>query len=131
MADFGVDISSYPDYDLLGTLVSGNVGLCQRVAKRLTNPRGTWFWAPNECTDVRSYLNDTFNPEKQSTIKTDVEREVLREEQVLSAGVDVQFSPLSSQGISITIHVSGMTRDGPFTFVLNVTALTLSILQSG
>lgn len=132
MADFGIDVGSYPDYDLLGTLVSGNAGLGQRVAKRLTNPRGAWFWAPNECTDLRQYLNDTLTIEKQSTIKNDVEREVQREEQVLSVTADVIISsPVSALGQTITIHIVGMTQDGPFKFVMNVTSVTLSIFQTG
>ena len=131
MADFGTDISSYPDYDPLGTLVSGNVGLCQRVAKRLTNPRGAWPWAPSECTDIRAFLNDTLTQERQSSIKNDIQREILREEQVQSVNMTIVVSPLSTLGQTITIHASGMTRDGPFKFVLNISAVTLQILQSG
>lgn len=131
MADFGTDISSYPDYDPLGTLVSGTVGLCQRVARRLTNPRGAWFWAPNECTDLRSYLNDTLTQEKQASLKSIVEREIQREEGVLNVTADVSANRLTTLGQVIVIHVTGVSADGPFKFVMNITAVTLSILNSG
>lgn len=130
-ASYGTDISSYPDYDPLGTLVSGNVALAQRVARRLTNPRGAWFWAPNECTDLRAYLNDIITPDRQSSIKSDVERETLHEEQVQSVSVEVTISDFSMAGQSITISAMGSTRDGPFNFVMSVSQVTLAILQAG
>jgi hypothetical protein len=129
--DFGTDIGSYPDYDPLGTLVSGNVGLCQRIARRLTNVRGAWSWSPNDCTDLRSLLNEALTPDRKNDFKILIERETLREEGVLSANADVTVSPLSSQGQTVTIHLTGTTNTGPFNFVLAITAVTLSILKAG
>lgn len=131
MADLGTDISSYPDYDPIGTLVSGTVGLCQRVAKRLTNPRGAWFWALNECTDVRALALEALTRDRQASLKSTIEREVQREEGVLNSRADITISQLSTLGQVITIHVSGSTSEGPFKFVLNITAVTVDILNSG
>jgi hypothetical protein len=127
----GVDVSSYPDLDPLGTLVSGLTALCQRIARRLTNPRGAWFWSPNECTDLRAYMNEALTIDAQASIKAAVEREALREEEVQTANADVSVNTLSSQGQSVTIHLTGTTKTGPFQFVLAVTAVTLSILKAG
>ena len=128
----GVDVSCFPDYDPLGSLVSGNVALAQRVARRLTNPRGAWFWAPNECTDVRAYLNEAMTIERLGSMKNDIEREILREEVVQAANADVNVStPISSQGQTVSIHVNGSTGSGPFQFVLAVGAVTLTILKAG
>jgi len=127
--DLGTDVSSYPDYDPLGTMVSGNVALCQRVARRLTNPRGAWFWAPNECTDIRAYMNEAMTAEKLASIKGDIERETLREEEVQTASADVSFNQAA---MTLTIHLTGTTNTtGPFAFVLAITAVTLAILKAG
>jgi len=127
--DLGTDISCWPDYDPLGTLVSGQVALCQRIARRLTNPRGAWSWAPNECTDVRAYLNESFTQAQIHQVKADIERETMREEAVQTANAEVQFN---SSTMSMTIHLSGTTNNvGPFVFVLSVTAVTLTILKAG
>lgn len=127
--DTGTDVSCYPDYDPLGSIVSGNVALCQRIARRLSNPRGAWFWAPNECTDIRAYLNETWTAASSAQCKTDIEREVLREETVQFANADVSFNSATS---TLTIHLTGTTSTtGPFAFVVAVTAVTLSILKAG
>lgn len=127
--DTGVDISCYPDYDPLGTLASGNVALCQRLARRYTNPRGAWFWAPNECTDIRAYANETWTNAKSLQCKNDLEREALHEEAVVYVNADVTFN---STTFTLTIHLSGATStDGPFNYVLAVTSVTLSILKAG
>ncbi len=129
--DLGTDISCYPDLSANDVLVSGLVALAQRIARRLTNPRGAWFWAPNECTDVRAYLNEALTSDAQASIKAAVEREALREETVATANADVTVNPLTAQGQSVTIHLTGTTSAGPFQFVLAVTAVTLSILKAG
>lgn len=132
MADFGVDVSCYPDYDPGGTLVSGNVALCQRVCRRITNVRGAWFWSPGDCTDIRSYLNTSSTSDLQQTIKADIEREALREEEIFSANADVSISTLSTVGQTVTIHLSGVTStNSSFSFVFAVSQLTLAILQAG
>jgi hypothetical protein len=124
----GVDVSCYPGLDPGGALVSGIVALSQRIARRLTTPRGAWFWAPNECTDVRAYLNEGMGPDALSRIKGDIEREALREEAVATANADVSFN---AQSMTLTIHLTGTTKAGPFQFVMNVTAVTLAILKAG
>jgi hypothetical protein len=124
----GVDVWGFPDYDPLGTLVSGLTALCQRIARRLTNPRGVWAWAPNECTDVRAYLNESITNDRLASIKSDIERETLREEGVQTANADVTFNAAAS---TLTIHLTGTTASGPFNFVLAVTAVSLAILKAG
>lgn len=131
MADFGTDVSGYPDYDPLGTLVTGYVALCQRICRRLTNDRGAWSWALDECTNILSYLNETLTLERLSAMQGDILRESEREEEVESVVVSCTVSPLSSQGQLVTIHINGTTGTGPFQFVLNASQLTLSILKAG
>lgn len=131
MADFGVDISCFPDFDPNGTLVSGNVALCQRICRRITNVRGAWFWSPNDCTDVRNYLNATLTRDAQQSIKADLEREMLREEEVATANAAVSISNLSTLGQIVNIHLTGTTsKNTSFSFVLSVTQLTLTVLQA-
>jgi hypothetical protein len=126
--DIGVDISSYPDYDPLGTLVSGNVALAQRLARRFTNPRGAWSWAPNECYDLRSLLNEIITTDKLSEFKSIIEREALREEVVQTANAVVSWNASTSV---LSIHLLGTTTSGSFNFVFGVGSATLEILAAG
>ena len=129
--DLGTDISCYPDYDPLGTMVSGYVAMCQRICRRLTNPRGSWSWAPNECTDIRSYLNDTLTKARLDSLKSDIERECSHEEAVVTINASILVSQLSFFGQTITIHIDGTTGTGPFSFVLALNQVTLAILKAG
>ena len=52
----------------------------------------------------------------------------LREEQVATANADVTFNAAAS---TLTIHLTGTTAAGPFTFVLQLSQLTLAILKAG
>lgn len=132
MADFGTDVSGYPDYDPLALLVNAYVGLCQRVCRRLTNDRGSWGWAPDECTNILNYLNETLTNDRVSLMEGDIERETEREEGVVNATASVTVStPVSTLGQSVIIHIVGNTSDGPFTFVLAASKVTLTILQAG
>jgi len=124
----GVDLDCYPGLSPTGALVSGIVALAQRIARRLTTPRGAWFWAPNECTDVRGYLNEGVGPDAQAQIKAAIEREALREEAVATASADVAFN---AQAMTLTIHLTGTSKAGPFQFVMSVTSVTLAILKAG
>ena len=125
--DYGEDISCYPDYSPLGTLVSKSVALCQRIARRYSNPRGAWFWAPNECTDLRGYLNTAFTGSIKASMQSDSIREAMREDQVQSANADIIFDS-SSQ--TINLNLFGTTSDGPFAFVMSVSATSVQILKS-
>lgn len=130
--NLGVDISCYPDFDPAGSLVTGIVALCQRICRRITNVRGAWFWSPNDCTDVRNYLNVTLTKEAQQSIKSDLEREALREEEVSTVNASVTVSTLSTLGQIVTVHLTGTTSSNTsFSFVLAITQLTLTILQAG
>lgn len=127
--DLGVDLGGFPDLDPLGNPVSGLVSLAQRIARRLSNPRGAWFWAPNECTDIRAYLNESWTADRSAAAKADIEREVMREEEVQSAGANVQFN---APAMTLTIHVVGTSNTlGPFNFILTVTSVTVALLKTG
>jgi len=131
MLDLGVDIGGFPDFDPLGTLVAGNVGLCQRVCRRISNDRGAWSWAPEECTNVLNYLNETLTDEVKSSMQSDIQREVDREDTVQTSDVSVVVSdPFPDlQGQTVTIEINGTTGTGPFQFVLAATSVTLQILK--
>lgn len=122
----GVDIFCFPDFDPIGVLVSGITALAQRVARRLTNNRGTWFWAPNECTDTRQYLNDILTQERISVIQNEIERETLREESVKTVSSKVTFDASAN---TLDVELTGVTSEGPFNFVFEVTSSKLTILS--
>lgn len=123
--DYGTDISFYPDLDPSGALVSGNVALSQAIARRLTTPRGGLFYDSNYGTDVRAFVNEVVNVESLARMRSAIERECLQDERCQSCTATLVFN---AQGQALTIHVAGETADGPFRFVLAVTALTVDLL---
>jgi len=126
--DLGTDISCFPDLSPLGTLVTGNTGVAQALARRLTTPRGGLFYDTNYGTDLRLYLNEGMTQEAQSRIKAAVESECRKDERVSSCTADVTFN-LAAQTLAVSIAFS--TGAGPFSLTLSVTALTVSLLKVG
>ena len=134
MADFnaadplGADLSCWPGMDPSGAYVSGNVALCQALARRLTTPRGGLWYAPNYGTDVRAWLNEAITPDILSRLKRAVEGECAADERVQTVNADVTGN---SQQQSLTIHITGTTQAGPFIFVLAFTSVTVTLLKAG
>jgi len=123
--DFGSDIGFLNDLDPNFGLVSGTTNLGQALAHRLETPRGGLFYDPNYGTDIRSYLNEAIGPKTLPQLASDVQAECLKDERVLSCTCGVQFIS-ASKSLKLSINVA--TAAGPFTFILAVTSVTVTLL---
>jgi phage baseplate assembly protein W len=124
-ADFGQDFSFLTQLDPNLTLVGGIANLAQQLIHRLETPRGGLFYDLDYGTDVRALLNTAITPAKLSKCNSDVQRELTKDERVLSCTANTVFVPATS---SLQISINIATNSGPFSFVLSVTQVSVQLL---
>jgi phage baseplate assembly protein W len=127
MVDFGSDVGCYPDLDPSFATVTALSVLGQDLARRLETPRGGLFYDSQYGTDVREMVNDSITLTNSQKRQTEIASEVLKDERVRRVTVTINYSPDASVLIKLMVE----TAAGPFTFILNVTAITVSLLKVG
>lgn len=131
---FGTDLATITASNGVGDLdvgmaeVTGRTLLAQRLARRLTTPRGSVIDAPNDCVDIRLFMSTVSTPQGISATQGSVQNELQKDQGVLSATVAVAYS-IQTSIMSITIQVQ--SAYGPFSLTLAVSAVTISILVNG
>lgn len=122
----GADLSLYPDLNPAGAMVSGSRCLAQALLRRFTTPRGGLFYDPDYGTDVRALLGESIANNDASSLGQAIEQEALKDERVLLATATMAFNTQTNT-VSATLAITSSA--GPFTMVLNVSAVTVSLLQ--
>lgn len=95
----------------------------QRVMRRLLTPRGglaSIGGDPNFGWDIRQYTNGRVSSAALAQAQQEIQRECLKDEEVL--GASVTFAYAFNASLVITIQLTGAT--GPFSLVLPVQNLT-------
>jgi hypothetical protein len=123
--DFGTDVSVEPDFDETWTPISGPQVLAERLVRRLTTPRGTLPFWPDEGTDIREFVRDTIDQSVLFTLRQTLVNECEKDEQVSSADATASYNESTS---TITAAVSVDAGDGPFRLVLSISALSVDLL---
>ena len=132
MTDYGTDLAStfgaggVVDCDPYFRRITGNEAIAHAVIRRLVTPRGSLSWDPHCGFDVRAYLNAPINRQILGFLQGAIKAEALADERVATADVSVSFNDLTSK---LTVTLTLTAGDGPFTLVLAVSALTVSILS--
>lgn len=124
MVDFGSDISTLPDLDPNLGLVTGNTAVAEACYRRLMTPRGSYSWDPTYGLYIRGMLNETMSDQRIATWQREIANELEKDERVLNANATI-----TRNGTSIAISIEILTANGPFSFVLGVSSVTVSILQ--
>ncbi len=121
---YGADTACTNDLPLISVTITDPVQLIgQRTVRRLTTPRGALALInddPNFGFDVRQYVNAKLSPAAIATAQSNIQDEVTKDEEILSA--DVTFV-LGAAG-AISISISMQTNVGPFSMTLTVNELT-------
>src|SRR5262245_60329956 len=125
MADFGTDIRCLFDLDPLFGVVFARENLAQALVHRLTTPRGTLLDDPAYGIDTRAYVSESLTAARLYQLKVDLETELERDERIQTA--DTTLTPLAGDRLRLSLVLS--TKEGPFTLVLAVSALTVELLQ--
>lgn len=122
----GTDLSLWPDLDPSGALVSGARCLAQALLRRLTTPRGGLFYDPGYGTDIRDLIGESLATDGADSLAQAIEQEVSQDERVLLATATMTFDQRTN---IVAGTLSIQTSSGPFTLVLSVSAVTVSLLQ--
>ena len=129
MVDLGTDISTYPDLDPLFAPISGSRVLAEALLRRFQTPRGGLFYDPDYGTDLRAWLNDSFdaNAEGMARLAAAVEAEANKDERVGRATASVSLD-LSTNRMTITLRVE--PREGvAFRLVLDVSQVSVALIN--
>jgi hypothetical protein len=125
----GSDIDSFTQGDLSQhlQLLTGSPNLAQALANRLQTPRGGLFYDADYGKDIRSYLNASLTPRVLAQMQADAQAECLKDDRVL--GCSAAASVLGSgNSLTVKLALNVTTASGPFTFVLSVTSLSVSVI---
>jgi len=123
--NYGSEIDCFPDLNPAFAIVTDPmIVVGQAIARRLMTPRGGLLNDPNYGFDTRALLGGSFTPSQLYAIQSAVEQEALKDERVLSASASVT---LPSQTGAMRISLSGQLATGTFTYVLNVSQVTVAL----
>lgn len=124
MADFGTDISTFPDLDPAFTVISGPRVVVEALARRLTTPRGSLVSDPDYGFDTRQLLHLDLSPREEARVLAQMQAQLEADERVLSASVQL----VRSAGDTLRIVVRFRTLDGPFAFTLAIAEVSTKLL---
>jgi hypothetical protein len=126
--ELGTDLAGATALDVAFTLVGGHRALAEACIRRLTTRRGGLFYAPNYGTDVREMLAARLDATRLSGWKSRIESELRKDDRVLAALVEI--TP-NAQAESVAIRIRVTTAEGPFSFTLAASALSVELLKVG
>jgi phage baseplate assembly protein W len=122
MPDYGLDLFGISDLSPSLTVVKGRAGLLQALARRLTTPTGSLWYAPTYGFDVRRLLNAPIVNAASANAR--IRAECLKDDRVDEANVRVV-----RVGRSLHVGIQVTHGAGPFDFVLDVNAVNVSVLR--
>ncbi len=126
--DFGTDFSAVDDIDANFSLApDARTAFVQALLRRISTPRGALFYAPDYGVDIGAYVNTSREPRQLEQI---LEAELLNDERVQDARATVTVTEAAEMngGQGYEIALSLETDEGPFSLVLDVSAVTGALL---
>lgn len=117
VADFGSDISTFPDLDPLLEPQSGRRVLLESIARRMSTPRGGLWWAPSYGSDLGAVLDEAVDPARLRSAANALQQQLTGDERIQSASVEATYVAATR---SLRIVVSIVDADGPFTRVFSL-----------
>src|SRR5688500_17678068 len=132
--DFGTDLSTFAgadgaiDVNPLGTLISGPRIALEGIARRLSTPRGALTYAglPDYGYDLMALAAKRMSPLAQMRAAAAIQQEASKEQGVLGVSAEVTQLSLTSFRVALSVRLA----DGPYSLVLAVSDLSISILKA-
>jgi len=127
VTDLGTDVHAVTDLDPAFRQVSGRLAHAQAIARRLGTPRGDLARIgddPDYGEDLRRFVGDDVGPRVVFEVQSAVEREALKDERTESCTAVATFA-----GGALTVAVRLADAEGPFSLVLAVSDVTVSVLK--
>jgi hypothetical protein len=125
-SELGIDVACLLDTDPAWSLASGELNLGYALARRLSTPRGGLFYDPNYGFDVRLLLHAALGDSELSTAAVAIGDECEKDERVQACNVGLSFNQASE---TLIIDVTVTTAAGPFRLILEVSAVTVAVLE--
>jgi len=125
MTDLGTDFSCTSDFTPDLALATGRSNLAQAIARRLITPRGGLIDDPNYGFDLTQFVNDDLSVPDLARIESSVVAECNKDERIDAATCRISLSGAGVMMVTILLEDAA----GPFTLVLSVTDVTVSILK--
>ena len=121
--DFGSCWSCVTDLTMPSSQAGGQRAIAEAIARRLQTPRGRNVGDPNYGYDVTAFLDADLSQADVVLMQGQVDAECVKDERVLTAACTASLT-----GTVLVISVALTTASGPFTLVLGVSAVTVTIL---
>lgn len=102
--------------------ITGRRVTAERVLRRLQTLRGALWYAPDFGTSLVALLNAAVPP---ASIAAATQAEVLKDEEVLDADVDVVRT-----GSDLSVTITLTDADGPFVLRVAVSSVSVALLES-
>lgn len=130
LADSGRDLACVDDLDPTLRETTGVETFQHALARRLSTPRGWLLDDPGYGFDVRDELGAEVTRSDVPRLGAAVRGEVLKDDRVLTASVRTVVSgPPSAQRLQIM--VTGEAAEGPYDFTLDVTKVSVALINPG
>ncbi len=113
------------DCDPTGRMATGRDVLSQRLINRHTTPLGSVSDSPNDCFDVSDWLSANMTDGQVAQLPGQIHTELLKDQEVQSLTVTVNYNPATSTLILTENIISGY---GPFSLTITVTPGNVSAL---
>lgn len=129
--DYGTDTDQVLDRPLRKSTVAGKANLGRALARRLVTPRGALAAIgedPNYGLDTRQLLHEVLTPALVAAWQAMIAAECKKDERVLDC--DATITSTGQGALTIKLVVTTDEASAPFTYILGVSALTVTLLQA-
>ncbi len=123
---YGTGLNVTTDWPLRFSYAAGYLNLGNNLARRLQTPRGSLAWDPDCGWNIRGLLNGSLTVGELQAAESAIGAECEKDERVDSANVQLTYVS-QSQLLIVKVTVTG--ADGPFTLIMSVDDLTVTILR--
>ncbi len=124
--DYGIDVYAITDHDPGVALVTGKRAVAQALARRLGTPRGGLFYDPEYGFDLRMFANSSFSSALQFQVQAGIEAEAVKDDRVISCASTVVYDSALE---TLRVTIEAISDFGPFRLVLDVSAVTVTVLE--
>ncbi len=123
---FGTGLDVITGWPRRMTFASGFKNLGNNLRRRLQTPRGSLLWDLDCGWDIRQLFRGNATSAEIGAAQTAISAECEKDPRVDSASTTLTYIAAAK---TLIVTISIQTADGPFTLVLSVDSLTVSILR--
>lgn len=125
MADYGLDVSTFPGLDVTGRNISGSRVVAEACLRRLITPRGALRYDPDYGYDLRDLLNDDVTAADLRRHALSAALELEKDERIDAVSVTLTLS-----GFTLTVAISGtLSTAAAFDLILAIDQVSAAVLR--